>query len=213
MTQSEKQRWEKIRSKGRTCYIVSFGILRIGIISGVIFSLLPYEFGMVTHAYTMSVWMLMLLIIILTLVFTFGFGCLFWHLNEKNFQIPTTDDHIPNLQSITKAELSSISRKIGKRQTYRKLLALPVLVFVFGGLSLVPHSSPYHDYYIWSIAIIAWILLILAIRFIIRGTKADCYEFGAICPKCNKPLYSGSGIRNGRYPNCGYQLFDDAAVK
>jgi uncharacterized membrane protein len=86
-----KEKWDTIRPKGLARYIVSFGVLRVGIICGVIFAWLPYGFGIATHAYSMSGRMFIVLAVVLILVFTVGFGCLFWHFNEKAFHSDDKD--------------------------------------------------------------------------------------------------------------------------
>jgi hypothetical protein len=212
MTSNEKQRWGAVRVNGLTRYIVSFGILKLGIIPGVMIGLFPYELGLATRAYTMSLWALMLIIVGLALLFSVGFGCLLWHFNEKNYLIPDIDDHVPVLHGIKKEELHITGRKILRRQYYLRLLALPLLVFMLGALASVPRLSPHRDLYMISIAIAGWVFLVSLIVFVIRRTKADCYRFGALCPKCGKPLYAGTSPRNGRCPNCGYELFDNAAA-
>jgi peptidoglycan/LPS O-acetylase OafA/YrhL len=178
----------------------------------VVFGLLPYELGLVTHAYTMSLGSLILVIAGLALLFSVGFGCLLWHFNEKSYRIPSTDDHVPTLQGVKKEELRVIGRKILRRQYYLRLLALPLLIFMFGALASVPQKSPHRDLYLISIGIAGWVFLVSLIVFVIRRTKADCYKFGALCPKCAKPLYAGTSPRNGRCPNCGYELFDNATA-
>jgi len=211
MTQSEKQKWERIRLKGWKHFILVYGVLRIGILSGIVFSVLPYEIGLVTHAYTMSVWWLGTLAVSLALAFGFGFGALIWHLNQKIYQNPD-DDHVPGLQKFDKSEFLKMVGKIGRRHYFRLLfVALVVLIVLIGTLSIIPHSSSHRNYYMWSLIIFTYILGFLGIRFLIRATKADCYKFGALCPKCGKPLYSRfNDIQKGRCPNCGYQLFSDS---
>jgi hypothetical protein len=113
---------------------------------------------------------------------------------------------------MTKAEFRDIDRKMLGRQFRRKLLVLPLLVFLFAALGLVPLSFPHRHLYCWVITIIAVIYSVFFIRLMIRGTIADGEKFGAICPDCNKSLYSGRGVRHGCCPNCGNQLFDDAAA-
>jgi hypothetical protein len=212
MTSSEKQRWDAVRVHGLARYIVSFGILKLGVISGVILGLFPYELGLATRAYTMPLWTLMLVIAGLALLFSVGFGCLLWHFNEKNYYLANIDDHVPVLHGINKEELRIISRKILRRQYYRRLLALPLLVVMVGAVVSVPQKSPHRDLYMIGIGIAGLIFLVSLLVFVIRRTKADCYKFGVLCPKCGKPLYAETGPRNGRCPKCSYELFDNAAA-
>ena len=209
-----KEEWARIRTKGLARYFISSGVLKVGIICGFLFALFPYELGIATHAYSMSGMMFILLTVVLTLVFTVGLGCLFWHLNEKGFHSggPGPDLAILSSRSITKAEFRDIDRKMLRRQLRRRLLALPLVVFFFAALGLVPHSFPHRHLYVWIITIIGVIYFVFLMRFVNRGTRADSEEFGAICPNCNKSLYLGQGVKNGCCPNCGYQLFDDAVA-
>ena len=212
MTNSEKEFWERMRAKGIVHYFIFDGILRRGILSSAITTSFTYEVGSTFGRYSMPVGLVVLIFLIATLVFGIGWGALLWHLQESEYQKSIIDDHVSTLRSITKTELSDLGRKIGKRQRRRMLLVLPVLVIMFGGLSIVPNSSPYRDYYVWSIIIVSGTWLIMSLTNMARGMKADCYEFGAICPRCSKPLFSSSRDAKGRCPNCGYQLFDDKAV-
>jgi len=208
MTQSEKHEWGKIRAKGRVRYIFVEGVLKRGILCGGLCTVFSCGVGMTLHVFRMTVWELLALAIFSTLIFGVALGALIWNLTEKNYQTPTTDDHVPGLQTKSKEELQEIERKILKRLGLRALSGLSVLAFAFGGLSVLPRSSPYRHYYIWGIIIGMLALFIIVMRFVIRGTKNDCYKLGAICPKCDKPLYSGSGVRDGRCPHCYYQLFE-----
>ncbi len=115
---------------------------------------------------------------------------------------------------MTKPELHNLAEKVNRRHTYRKLLMVPVLGFVFGALWLVPRSSPNRDYYFWAIIIVVWTLCILVMRFCMRRTKADCDELAAKCPQCGEPLFSAlygirKTVRTGSCPNCHCRLYDD----
>jgi formate dehydrogenase maturation protein FdhE len=119
---------------------------------------------------------------------------------------------------MTKSELLSLAEKVNRRDSYRKLLFLVVIVIVFIALGLLPSSSHYRDFYIWGIAIVAWAAVVLFMIFTARRTKADCHEFGAQCPKCGSPLFSALyGIRkvaeNGRCRRCHCQLCDDTVAQ
>jgi hypothetical protein len=212
VTSSERHTWEKIRSNGRIHFIVFRGILRLGIVPGLIVAIFPYELGLATHMFSMSLWAVIIMAIFLSVFIGIGLGALIWRVNEKGYNLPNTDDHVPGMGTISKAEFLAIDRKMLRRQGLRKLFVLPLLVLVIAAFSIVPKSSPYRHYYIWGIIIVAWALLFFVIRHNIQGVKADCHEFGAECPKCGKPLYSGRGVQKGRCPNCGYQLFDDAVA-
>jgi hypothetical protein len=81
-----KERWDAIRAKGRLRYFVSPGMLKIGIICGVISGVFLWclvELAPGVHRLSWS--LLMLLILAFALVFNVGFGFLSWHLNEKAF--------------------------------------------------------------------------------------------------------------------------------
>jgi hypothetical protein len=117
-----------------------------------------------------------------------------------------------HIERMTQAEFRDIDRKMYRRQVRRQLLAIPLLVFIFGALSLVPRSSPHRDLYIWSIIIVAGIYLVFFLRLVFRGLKADSQKFGAICPKCGQSLYSGQGVRNGCCPNCDYKIIDNVVA-
>jgi energy-coupling factor transporter transmembrane protein EcfT len=210
MTQAEKQKWEAIRAKGQARYILIEGVLRRGILSGAIITFALFTVGATTHIYTMPVWVGLTLFIILSLFFGVCFGALFWHFEEGNYQ--KTDDHSPDLKFISKEEIRNILEKIKRRADLRRLLsAILVLAFIFGGLSVLPRSSPYRNYYVWGGILVSWAFVILFFWFNNRGVKNDCYELGAICPKCNKPLFSMNGYpKNFRCSNCGYELFDNS---
>ena len=213
MTRNEKQAWEKIRAKGRVRYIIVEGILRRGILAGIIFGPCPFLLvNAVGGGEIKWLWMGVLSVVLALLLGTL-MGVLFWHLTEKNYLLSITDDHVLDLKNISKAELRILDRKLLWRYFRRAVLGLPILAFIFGSLSILQHSSPHREFYVWGIIIAAWGLIVSLIVFVYRGTRADCYEFGALCPKCNQPLYSaGGGPLKGRCRKCGYLLFDDSTL-
>ena len=81
-----KERWDAIRAKGRLRYFVSPGMLKVGIICGVISGVFIWCLvGLLPQVHRLSWWLLIVLILVLSVVFNVGYGTLFWHLNEKTF--------------------------------------------------------------------------------------------------------------------------------
>jgi DNA-directed RNA polymerase subunit RPC12/RpoP/phosphatidylglycerophosphatase A len=209
MTQAEKQKWEVIRVKGQARYVLVEGILRRGILSGAIFALVPFMFGQSTHAYRMTVLGLLILFIVLSLLCGICLGVLFWCLQENSYQRQTSDNHSADLKFISRDELIGIWKKINRRALLRRFLTgICLLAIIFGGLCVLPRSSPDRDYYLWADILIFWTFFVLIVWFNNREIKKDSSELGAICPKCKKPLYSLiASPKNYRCPHCGYELF------
>jgi hypothetical protein len=118
---------------------------------------------------------------------------------------------------MTEVELQKLVAKVRARHTRRSLLALIVIIYVFGGLSIVPHSSPHRDFYIVCIGISACVLFVLIVMFMVRRSRADCSELGARCPACGFDLFSPLfGIRKigetGVCPRCFHYLYDDVVA-
>jgi hypothetical protein len=101
----------------------------------------------------------------------------------------------PQASIMTKAEFLKINREILRRQNRRRLYAIPLLLFIFAALGLVPLSFPHRDLYVWGVIIVSGACLIFLIRFVFRGTTEDSKELGSVCPKCNKLLNVWRGVR------------------
>jgi len=115
-----------------------------------------------------------------------------------------------------KSDLLNLAVKVTQRNAYRKLLFFLLYGLIWGAL-ILGRSSPYRHLYVWVVAIVGWAILIFLMAFINRRTKADCHEFGALCPKCGAPLFSALwGIRNvvqrGFCRHCHCRLYDDTVV-
>ena len=100
---------------------------------------------------------------------------------------------------------------------FRSWLGIPVIIFIFAGLSYAPRTRSYRDYYVLGIAMVGWVLAISFMKWLTLRTKADCEELGAKCPKCGAPLFSfrygiHKIVRTGICPSCRSRIYDDDVV-
>src|SRR5580698_3087716 len=112
-----------------------------------------------------------------------------------------------NPQDMTKTEVQKLAKQVNRRYIFRAWLCIPIIIFTFAGLTFAPRTRPYHGYFVLALIIVGWVLVILLLRVLASGTRADCDELGAKYPKCGAPLFSFRyGIykiaRTGICPNC-----------
>jgi hypothetical protein len=89
VTQSEKQSWEQVRKRGRGRFIFQKGVLREGLLFGIVLSVGPLAYDLLTHAGTItSPWITMAGFILITLVVGYGLGEMRWRKNEADYEKP-----------------------------------------------------------------------------------------------------------------------------
>lgn len=86
MTQTERNNWEKVRANGRGRYIVVEGILKRGLLAGVIIGAFPFLIHSLCNGWTTDWLLLVILFVVAAFISGSIMGGLFWHLQESEYQ-------------------------------------------------------------------------------------------------------------------------------
>lgn len=85
MRELNKENWEQIRARGHTRFIVRRGLLWWGVPFGLIVTLGPFLYDLLTDAPTQPLWRLIGSFALLTLVFGYGMGETEWRRGERDY--------------------------------------------------------------------------------------------------------------------------------
>src|SRR6266850_2881968 len=98
MNDSEKQSWEKVRARGHGRFILREGLLRCGVPFGVVVTLGPFVYDLITHQSYIPlllpwpVWNFVVELVFSISVFGYLFGEGNWRKNERDYQKPSDDE-------------------------------------------------------------------------------------------------------------------------
>lgn len=85
MSAFDREKWTNIRARGHARFIVRRGLLCWGVPFGLIVTLGPAFYALVTHTPTPSVWSMLASFTLLTLVFGYGMGETQWRRCERAY--------------------------------------------------------------------------------------------------------------------------------
>lgn len=85
MKRFDKQQWMQIRARGHTRFLMRRGLLCWGIPFGLVVTLGPFFYDLITQGPTASVWSMVTSFTLLTLVFGYGMGEREWRRGERAY--------------------------------------------------------------------------------------------------------------------------------
>ena len=80
-----KEKWTQIRARGHARYLMRRGFLFWGVPFGLVVTLVPFFYDLVTHVRTPSTWSMIGSFVLLTLVFGYGMGEAEWRRSERAY--------------------------------------------------------------------------------------------------------------------------------